>query len=321
VLAKNTLDLNYLATAEQNGAEIRPLHVARCIEPKGSGYRVHFRRLRGWGYTAGSVAAERVILAAGSLGSTEMLLRCRDEFRTLPKVSHALGTLWSANANVMTTTPYPRNVEVHQGIGPMISATLNFMDKTLQHHFVIEDDGLPNFALNALAGRHYRSWLARLLGRLLHRGYGELNPGRQSMMWLGAGIDAGDGRLELKPDFLSPWRNKLHLAWPAAASGDEAQAIFAMHSLLSRIEGGQAQMSLPLKYLGMSNTVHPLGGCPMNADPDKGVVDHRGEVHGYPNLFVLDGAIVPAPLGRNPALTIAALAERGAGLMVEANRG
>jgi cholesterol oxidase len=92
-----------------------------------------------------------------------------------------------------------------------------------------------------------------------------------------------------------------------------------MHSQLSKVEGGTAQMSPTLKYLGMSNTVHPLGGCPMSADREQGVVDHRGQVYGYPNLFVLDGSIVPRPLGRNPSLTIAALAERGAGLMSNGN--
>ncbi len=35
--------------------------------------------------------ASRVIVSAGSLGSTELLLRCRDEFRTLPRLSRALG--------------------------------------------------------------------------------------------------------------------------------------------------------------------------------------------------------------------------------------
>jgi cholesterol oxidase len=45
------------------------------------------------------------------------------------------------------------------------------------------------------------------------------------------------------------------------------------------------------------------------------VVDHRGEVFGYKNLYVADGAIVPGPIGRNPSMTIAALAERTAHLM------
>src|SRR5205807_7008110 len=55
-------------------------------------------------------------------------------------------------------------------------------------------------------------------------------------------------------------------------------------------------------------TVHPLGGCAMAGDRTGGVVDHRGEVFGYPGLYVADGSVIPVALGRNPAMTIAALA-------------
>jgi cholesterol oxidase len=48
----------------------------------------------------------------------------------------------------------------------------------------------------------------------------------------------------------------------------------------------------------------------MGTSPDQSVVDHRGRVFGYDNLYVVDGAIVPRPLGVNPSRTIAALAER-----------
>jgi cholesterol oxidase len=57
-------------------------------------------------------------------------------------------------------------------------------------------------------------------------------------------------------------------------------------------------------------TPHPLGGCNMGERIESGVVDHRGEVFGYPNLFVADGAIVPRAIGVNPSRTIGALAER-----------
>ena len=43
---------------------------------------------------------------------------------------------------------------------------------------------------------------------------------------------------------------------------------------------------------------------------EDGVVDDRGEVFGYPRLFVADGSIIPCALGLNPSKTIAALSER-----------
>ena len=57
-------------------------------------------------------------------------------------------------------------------------------------------------------------------------------------------------------------------------------------------------------------TLHPLGGCAMGATSQTGVVDHLGQVFGYPNLHVVDGSILPSSVGRNPSHTIAALAER-----------
>jgi cholesterol oxidase len=62
-------------------------------------------------------------------------------------------------------------------------------------------------------------------------------------------------------------------------------------------------LSLPISVLN-------LGGCTMSDTRAGGVVDGHGEVHGYPDLFVLDGAILPGATGVNPSHTIAAVAER-----------
>ena len=66
----------------------------------------------------------------------------------------------------------------------------------------------------------------------------------------------------------------------------------------------------PSRYLHRVITAHPLGGAPMGQDPRRGVVDDHGEAFGHPGLFVADGAVLPGPVGANPSLTIAALADR-----------
>jgi cholesterol oxidase len=66
----------------------------------------------------------------------------------------------------------------------------------------------------------------------------------------------------------------------------------------------------PEWYVGRVITVHPLGGCPMGRDERDGVVDSYGQLFNYPGLFVVDGAVMPGPVGANPSLTIAALADR-----------
>ncbi|MGZ4649445.1 MAG: GMC oxidoreductase, partial [Kineosporiaceae bacterium] len=57
-------------------------------------------------------------------------------------------------------------------------------------------------------------------------------------------------------------------------------------------------------------TAHFIGGCPIGATPEAGVVDPYQRVFGYPGLHVADGSAVSANLGVNPALTITAQAER-----------
>ncbi|MEO1478693.1 MAG: GMC family oxidoreductase, partial [Bacteroidota bacterium] len=61
--------------------------------------------------------------------------------------------------------------------------------------------------------------------------------------------------------------------------------------------------------LNMPMTAHILGGCPYGRDAAEGVIDVDAQVHGYPGLYVVDGAMVPANPGVNPSLTIIAMAE------------
>jgi cholesterol oxidase len=81
-----------------------------------------------------------------------------------------------------------------------------------------------------------------------------------------------------------------------------------MHDLTSAVGG--TFVDDPVWYLSRSITVHPLGGCPMASSPQYGVVDAFGEVFGHPGLYIADGSVMPGPVGPNPSLTIAALADR-----------
>lgn len=103
--SKNTVDLNYLAVARNHGAQVFSQHVVRYLEPVAEGYIIHFTNLR-WNYRD-SVIAKRVILSAGSLGSTELLLRCKYGYKrykfktgpTLPDLSDKLGHYFSGNGD------------------------------------------------------------------------------------------------------------------------------------------------------------------------------------------------------------------------------
>ncbi|MDH3327470.1 MAG: GMC family oxidoreductase, partial [Gammaproteobacteria bacterium] len=87
-------------------------------------------------------------------------------------------------------------------------------------------------------------------------------------------------------------------------------AMVDMHKQLAEATGGVPLVPASWKYLKDLVTPHALGGCKMGSDSSTGVVNHKGEVFGYPGLYVADGSIFPVAVGLNPSKTIAALAER-----------
>src|SRR5688572_31051592 len=196
VRAKNSLDVNYIPRAEQRGAEVRPLHLVRLIEPLGGKYRVVFDRVEQGRTIRGQETAERVVLAAGSLGTTELLLRCRDQYRTLPALSPTLGSRWSANANFISMATYAENDRVRQSTGPTIASMLDFTDGSFRdQRFVVEDDGFPNLLLNTIKAyfdNGVRTRLGKHLLKELEEYLRDDSPLRSMMVWLSAGKDAGD---------------------------------------------------------------------------------------------------------------------------------
>jgi cholesterol oxidase len=131
--------------------------------------------------------------------------------------------------------------------------------------------------------------------------------------------DDSAGRMRLKD-------GRLRIDWPGL--GDQVQFRQASE-LMQRVSsalGGTYIPNLIWNDLTDHNlaTAHPLGGCAMADAPERGAVNHKGQVFtGDPGgaihegLYVMDGAAVPTALGVNPLLTIAALAERSCSLLAQ----
>jgi choline dehydrogenase-like flavoprotein len=64
-------------------------------------------------------------------------------------------------------------------------------------------------------------------------------------------------------------------------------------------------------------SAHQMGTAAMGTDRTRSVVDARGRVWGYENVFVADASLFPQSSGVNPMLTIMALARRVASLALE----
>jgi cholesterol oxidase len=256
-----------------------------------------------------------VIVACGSLGSTELLFRARDQYRTLPGISAFLGHNWSSNGDFLTPALY-RDRHVSPTEGPTITCAIDFLDGAVDgRQFFVEDGGFPNLLRDFLqsgglnARRHpvMMQWLRHLAST---------DPLTGVMPWFGQSMDAADGRLYLGRVWYAPWRRKLKLDWDVTRSEATIDAMVEMHKRLSAATGGEPRVAPTWTILKNLITPHPLGGCNLGTTRSDGVVDHRGRVFGYPGLYVADGAIVPRAVGLNPSRTIAALAERIAATIV-----
>ena len=124
-----------------------------------------------------------------------------------------------------------------------------------------------------------------------------------SLPLLGMGRDIPDGNMELTGD------GKLQVDWRKGKSGPFFDRLGDFGKEIAGALGAKFERN-PTWYLGRLMTVHPLGGCPMGRSVDEGVVDSYGEVFGYPGFTIADGSVMPGPVGPNPSLTIAALADR-----------
>jgi cholesterol oxidase len=323
--SKNTLDLNYLAVATQrHGAQLRPLTEVITLKPKDGGYEVMFRDRathavdRRW--------APLVVLAAGTVNTNELLLRARDEFATLPNLSPRLGEHFSGNGDFLAATLNGKQA-VNPWHGPTITLAIRHMDD--QHHFYLEEGGfapdlafivglmrpkseyLSKFVRGPVGYAARLSWfykeVARMTGDNVH--LQERLP-NSTMIFLGMGQDGSDGVVRLRKRFGR--RPGLDIQWDHART---RPLIAKMEEELKKVStelGGQ-YVSNPLwSLLGRLITVHPLGGAGISDDRELGALDPYGEVWGYKNLFVTDGAAVPRGIGPNPSLTISAIAERAA---------
>jgi len=328
--AKNTVDLTYLARAERLGAEVHPLREATRIDPParpGGRWRLGFRDLGGG--RDGELEAPVLVLAAGVLGTTRLLLKNR---RRLPRLSAALGSRFSGNGDALGGAFDPRapgleRAEMH--IGPVMTQRLDYWP---EHRFMLADGALPeNFSglldvvrgANALVGwRRHLLLRLRALATMIGLSdqpvtprsvkLAERPPITDSIVFLMIGKDAADGRIRLTPLF-----RKLDVRWSDRASRGLFDRMRETTGELARGAQADPYFALGSGPFGKYITVHPLGGCPMADRPTEGVVDDAGSVHGYQGLVVADGSVVPTALAVNPAKTIAALAERSVERLVE----
>src|SRR5581483_2572989 len=349
--AKNTLDHTYLSAAAHRGAELRTRCEVRTIAPRPEGgftvgYVVHLDENEGRPVKTDrlpvvTITADRLVLGAGSLGTSYLLLRNKANF---PHLGAALGTRFSGNGDligfVMQATDGSgrrrEDRDIFASRGPVITSAVGVADAvdgapSGGRGYYVEDAGYPAFVdwlaeatsvpntakrflrfgweqLRTKVARDPRSRMGVELAALI--GSGRISG--CSMPLLAMGRDIPDGRLGL-------WGNWLDVSWNMTSSEEYFGAVTATMAELAEALGGRFHPN-PMGRFKRCITAHPVGGVPMGRHIGEGVVDAWGESFTYPGLYVVDGAAMPGPVGANPALTIAAFAERAAQRAIQQRR-
>lgn len=316
--AKNTLAMNYLPIARRNQTKLFTQMEVRQIERSGDHWRVHFLQhccdsAGQPSVQSGSVTCRILILGAGSIGSSEILMRsvnaCLD-------FSKALGHNWTGNGDALgfiRKTACPTHVAGSSAlpteairVGPTIQSNITTPNVSNLHERTLVQEGV--------AARSYANALSLLMLDL------DLD---HTQILLGMGHDGQEGRLVLEPN------GNAKVVWPGLLDSPYRQRIRAQFARMA--EGHQGQYRFLRIFGDKMISVHPLGGCGMSDDPRFGVVNHKGQVYDliaggdiddrtgeyriHEGLYVCDGATLPTAIACNPFMTISALAERTAQLI------
>ncbi|MEA2182307.1 MAG: cholesterol oxidase [Solirubrobacteraceae bacterium] len=335
--AKNTLMTNYLPMAQHFGARLfTRIEVDRVASAGDEGYRLHCRRrsgARGRKVSDRVITAKRVVLSAGSLGTTGILLRSRALGLAL---SPRLGEDFSGNGDNFAVAYNTDRVTDSQGFGmdtgprssikpgPSITSIMRFGadQPDLGKRFTVEDLTAPSalidslrIALMGLAAIEHPDWHVDRVNRwrkdLEWNTDGALN---HSLAFLIMAHDSSDGRIVLNDD------GSLGIEWPGAPDeriyGEIDELLTAAAKQIDGSYITNPVWSSPLLGNNLL-TAHPLGGCATADSVEYGVVDHRGRVFNpdggvHKGLYVIDGSVMPRALAVNPLLTISMFTERAA---------
>jgi cholesterol oxidase len=318
--AKNTVAVTYLPDAKAHGAEIFTELTVSHLEKRGQTWRVHFAATEEKDAAPRFVDAKTVVLSAGTLGSTEILLRSRERGLGL---SDRLGDGFSANGDIIAFALGGREKVNGIGVGEppkytgdavgaCVAGQIELPDSgDLDHSMIIQEGVLPS-ALAPLLPVFFISG-GRILGaaQSLIKGVYQ-GPLSHLHTFFVVSHDDAKGRLKLD-------NGSLQLNWPNVADQPVYQRVDEALTKAAQAVGARYIKS-PLAATNVGAkpaTAHPLGGCGMGENAASGVVNHKCQVFDgasgegvHAGLYVCDGAIIPRSIGCNPLLTITALTER-----------
>ncbi|EGX56390.1 cholesterol oxidase [Streptomyces zinciresistens K42] len=323
--SKNTLNENYLHLAEKAGAVVHPMtSVVSVTDDSRGGYAVATLPTdRGRKGEDRLFTARRVVIAAGTYGTQTLLHRMKASGR-LPHLSARLGELTRTNSEALVGAQTDnrryrkatgaRKVDFTRGVA--ITSSIHPDENT---HIEPVRYGRGSNSMGGLSilqvpftdGRsRVRAWLVnaarhpvQLVRSLSNRRWSERTIIGLVMQSLDNSLTTylkedgvGKGLLTARQGHGAPNPKQIEVA---------SQAASAIAADINGFAGSNVG-----ELMGTPLTAHFLGGCPIGADADHGVIDPYHRLYGHPGISVVDGSAVSANLGVNPSLTITAQAER-----------
>ncbi|MEU2132816.1 GMC family oxidoreductase [Streptomyces sp. NPDC018352] len=321
--AKNTLNENYLHLAQQAGAVVHPMtSVVAVTENSTGGYAVKTlptdNRKKGRGRT---FTARRVVVAAGTYGTQTLLHRMKDT-GLLPRIPSRLGELTRTNSEglVGSQTSDRRYRKKHGSAradftrGVAITSSIHPDENT---HIEPVRYGKGSNSMGALTilqvpyGAHrVRRWLLELVKHPTLAARSLSNRRWSERTIIGLVMQSLDNSLTTyrKPGGVGKGLLTARQGH-GAPNPTQIEAATRSATLLAEEINGFAGSNVG-ELMGTPLTAHFLGGCPIGATADDGVIDPYHRLYGHPGISVVDGSAVSANLGVNPSLTITAQAER-----------
>jgi cholesterol oxidase len=314
--AKNTLDRNYLWFAEKLGLEILPETKAEKITFNDGIYTILTKKITSF-FSKEKIEfkAKGIIIAAGTLGTLELLLKQKYKFQSLPLLSDMLGHELRTNAETLCavsgakgkmnnglaiTSVFSPNPQTHveivkypdgsntmkwffglsvPGARTPAGRTLGLIKKTITH---------PIQFLKTLFNFKWSTGMVIFLVM-------QTVDNAMKMVWKRT-VFGGKMKID----------NSGHKRVPAYIPvGQEVMERYA------RKVTGIPQNILLEVFFDRPTTAHILGGCPMSESAATGVIDKDLKGFGYPDFYIIDGSVVQGNIGVNPSLTITAMAEFG----------
>ena len=312
--AKNTLDRNYLWFAEKMGLEILPETKAERISFKNDVYYIETRKVTALvASKRKTFTARGLVVAAGALGTLELLLKQKYHFKTLPALSDHLGFELRTNAETLCAVSGAK-MKLNNGLA--ITSVFSpdkhthveivkYPDKSnaMKWFFGLAAGDAPGPALRTMKLIAYSISHPWTFMRTV------FNFRWSERMVIFLVMQTVDNAMKMR------WKKSLfggRMKIDNSGNKKVPAYIPVGQEVMSRYAGkvmGVPQNILLEVFFNRPTTAHILGGCPMSETGQTGVVDKNLKVHGYPEFYITDGSVIQGNIGVNPSLTITAMAE------------